>query len=343
MVDFLGSTILDVIIILVAFVILDWASNLTINNAVKVSTITRLGKTAIGFTLIAFSTSLPELTVATIAAFSGGAGISIGNVLGSNIINISVVVGAASIIVYFRTRRKAKKNNETNIVKSNLVKSLAKSELGSIYFSLFISSIIPVVLIFVSTAAWLVGIALIAIFVGYMYQLTKVRIPEEESEPVTADEKKHLKKDVLSTIFGAIVVVVSAYFIVESAVNVAGAAGLSQQVIGATVIAFGTSLPELTLDLKAILKGHAGLAFGDIIGSSFVNITLILGISLLVPTLLGTPVELTITTFQNLVLFSIVTNLLFWYFLSRGQIGHKEGLVFLFIYAVFVVTTIGTM
>lgn len=343
MVDFLGSTILDVIIILVAFVILDWASNLTINNAVKVSTITRLGKTAIGFTLIAFSTSLPELTVATIAAFSGGAGISIGNVLGSNIINISVVVGAASIIVYFRTRRKAKKNNETNIVKSNLVKSLAKSELGSIYFGLFISSIIPVVLIFVSTAAWLVGIALIAIFVGYMYQLTKVRIPEEESEPVTADEKKHLKKDVLYTIFGAIVVVVSAYFIVESAVNVAGAAGLSQQVIGATVIAFGTSLPELTLDLKAILKGHAGLAFGDIIGSSFVNITLILGISLLVPTLLGTPVELTITTFQNLVLFSIVTNLLFWYFLSRGQIGHKEGLVFLFIYAVFVVTTIGTM
>jgi len=176
-----------------------------------------------------------------------------------------------------------------------------------------------------------------------MYQLTKVRIPEEESEPVTAEEKKHLNKSIVYTIAGAIGVVVSAYFIVESAVNVAGAAGLSQQVIGATVIAFGTSLPELSLDLKAILKGHAGLAFGDIIGSSFVNITLILGISLLVPTLLGTPVELTIATFQNLVLFSIVTNLLFWYFLSRGQIGHKEGLVFLFIYVLFVVTTIGTM
>ncbi len=113
--------------------------------------------------------------------------------------------------------------------------------------------------------------------------------------------------------------------------------------IGATIIAIGTSLPELTLDIKAILRGHAGLAFGDIIGSCFVNITLILGIGLFVPSVLGTPVELTISVFQNLILFSIVTNLLFWYFLSRGQIGHKEGIIFLFIYALFVITTIGTM
>jgi cation:H+ antiporter len=176
-----------------------------------------------------------------------------------------------------------------------------------------------------------------------MYQLSKVRIPEEEVEPVTTEEKSHLKKYVVYTITGSMGVVLSSYFLVESAVNIATAAGLSQQVIGATIIAVGTSLPELTLDLKAILKGHAGLAFGDIIGSCFVNITLILGISLFVPALLGTPVELTINMIQNLVLFSIVTNLLFWYFLSRGQIGHKEGLVFLFIYILFIVTTIATM
>ncbi len=345
MVDFFSSIILNIIIIVVAFVIMNWASNLTINNAVKVSNITRLGKTAIGFTLIAFSTSLPELTVAVIAAFSGGAALSIGNVLGSNIVNISVIVGAASIIVYLRTRRRFKRNKDDkdNIVKSNIVKSLAKSDLGSIYFGLFVSSVIPVVLIFISTAAWLVGLVLITIFIGYMYQLSKVRIPEEESEPVTVQEKRRLKRYVIYTLAGAIGVVLSAYFLVESAVTIAEAAGLSQQVIGATVIAIGTSLPELTLDIKAILKGHAGLAFGDIIGSCFVNITLILGIALFVPALLGSPVELTINVFQNLVLFSIVTNLLFWYFLSRGQIGHKEGLIFLFIYILFVITTIGIM
>jgi cation:H+ antiporter len=133
MVDFFSSVVLNIIVIIVAFVVMDWASNLTINNAVKISAITRLGKTAVGFTLIAFSTSLPELTVAIIAAFSGAAALSIGNVLGSNIVNICVIVGAASLIVYYKVHRQAKQNKD-NKISRNIVKSLAKSELSSIYF-----------------------------------------------------------------------------------------------------------------------------------------------------------------------------------------------------------------
>lgn len=132
-------------------------------------------------------------------------------------------------------------------------------------------------LIFISAATWVVGLVLICIFIGYMYQLSKVRMPEENTGIVTAEEKGKLTRYIVLTIAGALGVVVSAYFLVESAVAIAAAAGLSQQVIGATIIAIGISLPELTLDLKAILRGHSGLAFGDIIGSSFVNITLILG------------------------------------------------------------------
>ena len=320
--------IFNIIIIGVSFLVLNWASNLVIKNVVKVSTITRLGKTAIGFSLIAFSTSLPELTVALTAALSGGAALSVGNVLGSNIVNISVVIGLATFIVYYKCRR--------NI-------SFAKSELGSIHFGLFISSIIPMVLIFVSAAAWIVGLVLIAIFVGYMYNLSKVRMPSENGDVAAEEEKSKLKRYVFFTIVGALGVVVSAYFLVESAVNIAQSVGLSQQVIGATIIALGTSLPELTLGLKAILKGHLGLAFGEIIGSSFINITLILGISLFVPSLVGSPVTMNMGVFQNLVLFSIITNMVFWYFLSRGKIGRMEGIIFLFIYVLFIVTTIGTM
>ena len=319
--------IFNITIIGVFFLVLNWASNLVIKNVVKVSTITRLGKAAIGFSLIAFSTSLPELTVALTAALSGGAALSVGNVLGSNIVNISGVIGLATFIVYYKCRR--------NI-------SFAKSELGSIHFGLFISSIIPMVLIFVSAAAWIVGLVLIAIFVGYMYNLSKVRMPSENGD-VTEEEKRKLKRYVFFTIVGALGVVVSAYFLVESAVNIAQSVGLSQQVIGATIIALGTSLPELTLGLKAILKGHSGLAFGEIIGSSFINITLILGISLFVPSLVGSPVTMNMGVFQNLVLFSIITNMVFWYFLSRGKIGRMEGIIFLFIYVLFIVTTIGTM
>jgi cation:H+ antiporter len=122
---------------------------------------------------------------------------------------------------------------------------------------------------------------------------------------------------------------------------IATSVGISQQVIGATMIAFGTSLPELTLDLKSFLRGHSGLAFGDIIGSSFMNITLILGVTFFVPWLVGTPVIMDMNVFQNLMVFSIITNLFFWYFLSREKIGWREGLIFIFIYGLFLATTLG--
>lgn len=312
-----SSLIGNILIIAVSFIILNFASNIAINNTVKVSTITRLGKTAVGFSIIAFSTSLPELTVAFIAALSGGAALSVGNVLGSNIVNISVIVGLAAFLVYFQCRRKAKQAHQ-QVTDCNVVPAFAKSELSSIYFGLFISSIIPIVLIYISAAAWVVGLVLIGIFVGYMYQLSKVRMPEENGTPVSPEEKAKLRRYIIFTIAGALGVVASAYFLVESAVAIAQAVGLSQQVIGATIIAVGTSLPELTLDLKAILRGHAGLAFGDIIGSSFVNITLILGVTLFLPALVGSQVILMPAVFQNLVLFSILTNLLFWYFFDSG-------------------------
>lgn len=332
--------IINVLIIGISFLALNWASTLAINNAVKIANITQLGKTAVGFSMIAFSTSLPELTVAFIAAFSGGAALSVGNVLGSNIVNISVIIGLAAILLYVKSRRKHNGVNGSNGI--SVIPAFAKSELSSIHFGLFISSIIPMILIYIKTATWIVGLVLISIFVAYMYQLSKVRMPSENGE-VTQEEKGRLKRYVLFTILGALGVVGSAYFLVESAVGIAQAVGIPQTVIGATIIAFGTSLPELTLDLKAFLRGHSGLAFGDIIGSSFINITLILGVTLFVPALVGSPVSMDMGVFQNLVIFSIIVNLFFWYFLSREKISWKEGAVFLFIYALFLATTVGAI
>ena len=334
----LTGFIFDIFVIAVSFLVLNWASNLAIKNALKVSNVTQLGKTAVGFSMIAFSTSLPELTVAFIAALSGGAALSVGNVLGSNIVNISVIIGLAAILLYIKSRRK---HNGLNGSKElSVIPAFAKSELSSIHFGLFISSIIPMILIYIKTATWIVGLVLISIFVVYMYQLSKVRMPSENGE-VTQEEKSKLKRYVLFTIIGALGVVVSAYFLVESAVGIAQTVGIPQTVIGATIIAFGTSLPELTLDLKAFLRGHSALAFGDIIGSSFINITLILGVTLFVPALIGSPISMNMSVFQNLIIFSIITNLFFWYFLSREKISWQEGVVFLSIYALFLATTLG--
>jgi cation:H+ antiporter len=259
----LTGFIFDIMVIAVSFLVLNWASNLAINNAVKLATIIRIGKTAIGFSLIAFSTSLPELTVAIIAGLSGGAALSVGNVLGSNIANICIVIGLAAIFLYIKSRRKPKGLKSEGI---SVIPAFAKSELSSIHFGLFISSIIPMILIYINTATWFVGIILIGIFIGYMYQLSKVRIPQENGlATAAAEEKGKLKRYGLLTILGALGVVISAYFLVESAVSIAQTMGIPQTVIGATIIAFGTSLPEISIGLKAYLRGYPGLALGTLL------------------------------------------------------------------------------
>jgi cation:H+ antiporter len=177
----------------------------------------------------------------------------------------------------------------------------------------------------------------------YLPTISRIRIPSENAATILESEKKKLRLYVGLTFLGVAGVVVSAYFLVESAVAVALTVGVPRSLVGATVIAFGTSLPELTLDLRSFLKGHPALAFGDIIGSSFVNITLVLGITLFVPMLLGSPVSLDMRVFQNLVIFSLITNLFFWYFLSIGRLSWKEGAIFLFIYFLFMATTFGAI
>lgn len=323
---------MNLLIILASLIVLDQTSRFAISNAIKVSNIARLGRTAVGFSLLAFSTSLPELSVALIASSTGEPAVSVGNVLGSNIVNICLVVGLATFLISLRRQHSA-----------NTIPSFDKEEFGGLYFGLFVASIVPLTMVFLVQASWLVGLILIFIFAFGMYQMSKIRIPNEQGTSVSEGEKKKLKRYILSTFLGVVGIVLSAYFLVESAVFVAEFVGVPPTLVGATVVAFGTSLPELTLDLRAFLKGHSALAYGDIVGSSFVNMTLILGVTLLAPALFGTALAINVLLFQDLVIFSLITNLFFWYFLSMGRLSWKEGAAFLFIYALFLASTFGVV
>lgn len=342
------SLVFNLAVIAASFLFLNWASNTVINYAIKVSAVSRLGKSSVGFTLVAMSTTLPELTVAVIAATTDGAPLSIGNVLGSNIFNIAVILGLAAVLLaakqlLAKTFNGNGGNGSVN-GSTNVIPSMGKSDLSSIEFGIFISSVVPLILIYMSTqAAWAVGLILLIIFVAYMYKLSKVRMPNGDVEEVSVEEKSKLKRYIIYTIIGAIGVVLSANYLVDSAIEIATGFGVSQQVIGATIIAAGTSLPELTIGLKSIIKGHANIAVGNIIGASFINTTLILGITFFIPALIGNPFNMNMNVFQNLMIFSIITNLFFWYFLSREQIGWKEGIIFLFIYGFYLITTVGAL
>ena len=326
------EAVIALFVILISLIVLDQASHLTITNAIRISEVTQLTKTSVGFSLLAFSTSLPELSVAFIAASTGEAAVSVGNVLGSNVANVSLIIGLAVLLLSLRHPKKV-----------DVISSFAREELGSLYFGLFISSIIPLSLVYIIEASWVVGLVLILIFVFYTYQLSKIRLPPAQETTVAEEEKKKLRRYVLTMLVGVFGVILSAYFLVDSAVSIAESMGIPESLVGATIIAFGTSLPELSLDLRAFLKGHPSLAIGDIVGSSFINITLILGITLFVPVLLGSPISMDMRVFQNLVIFSLITNLFFWYFLSMGRLSWREGAIFLFIYLLFLATTFGAI
>ena len=316
----------NIIILIIALAALDKASDLTITHSMNVACVTGLGKTTVGFILVAFSTSLPELFVAVFSLLNPeNVGVSIGNVLGSNIVNICLILGVCFLLISLKYPEK-----------SRVLPKMAKEEMGNLYFGLFIASIVPLALIYIGYASRFVGVLLLVLFIYYMFQLSKARTPTEQS--LSGTEKNKLGKYVGLTIFGAALVVVCAYFIVESASFLASSVGIPPLVIGATVVAFGTSVPELSTSFSAVKKGHLELALGNIVGSCFMNITLILGI-----TLVASPLTINMSAFSNVAIFSLITNLLLWYFLSNERVGRREGTVLLFLYALFLAISLGAI
>lgn len=314
----------NALVLLASLVILDRASDLAIDNGVKVADITGFGKTTIGFILMALITTLPELSVSIFAAIGGeGMGVAIGNVVGSNIVNICLILGIGLLLVSIKSSDNLK-----------MVPLITKEEVGTLYFGLFIASVIPLTLLYIGYASRIIGVILIAIFAFHIFQLSKTRHLRNESS--CGKEHARLKRYVFLTILGASIVVASSNFIVDTATYIAEWLGVPQVVLGATIVAFGTSLPEFANSVKSSLKGHLELALGNIVGSCFTNITLILGVALI-----GSPLRVNMAAFSSLVMFSLMTNLLLWYFLSSERIGWREGALLVFMYVIFLVTSFG--
>jgi cation:H+ antiporter len=131
-------------------------------------------------------------------------------------------------------------------------------------------------------------------------------------------------------LFGVAGVVASSYFIVDSATWIALTLGVPKVVIGATIVAFGTSIPELATSIQATKNNNINMALANIIGSGFLNVTLILGV-----TLIAANLTINISAFTNLAVFSLIANLFLWYFLGGERICWKEGTVLLFLYGLF--------
>jgi cation:H+ antiporter len=318
------GAVANALILLVSILLLVVGSEITIRNSVKVSDITGFGKTTVGFILVGFSTSLPELSVSIFALSNPeNVGVSIGNVLGSNIVNIALILGICIIIMVV---------GHTDF--SGYIINLAKEEMGNLQFGLFIASIIPLTLLYIGYASRFIGVILVTIFVVYMIQLARAN-KTLAPKPSTSDRSR-LQNYTLFALVGATLVISTAFFIVESATTLAVNVGIPPVVIGATIIAFGTSIPELATSISSARKGFFDLALGNIVGSGFINVTLILGVALI-----ASPLNVNIAAFSNLALSSLIVNLFLWYFLGSGKISWREGALFLALYAAFLAISFG--
>lgn len=316
--------LLNVLILIISLAVLNESSDLTIKNSVRVADITGMGKTTVGFILIAFSTSLPEFFVAVFAAIEQEfIGVAIGNVLGSNIVNICLILGICFLLAVIKCPNYA-----------CFYSKMAKEEIGSLYFGIFVASVVPLILLYIGYASRFIGVVLLAIFIFYVYQLSKIRKVNEEA--ALGEEKRKLRLYVFLTLLGVAGVIISSNFIVSSAKSIADSVGVPPVVIGSTIVAFGTSLPELATSIDATRKGHLDLTMGNIVGSCFINITCILGVSLVTSNF-----AVNMTAFSKLAMFSLIVNLFLWYFLSSEKVGWRESAVLLFMYFVFLIVSFG--
>ena len=305
--------IADTIILFVSLLILAKCAHLVVDNTLKLAKFFRIGEMTVGFVLLSVSTSLPELAVAVVSTPSGQGSISIGNVIGSNIADILVVIGACAMIAVIRIK---------------------KDETLELIRLLFITSMIPLILLLRGEFGWVEGLVLLLVFAGYIYYLFKKEVNLGISEEVS---KKNASYAFLYFVVGIIGVLVTARFTVDSAVRIADVFSLSKSFIGATIIALGTSLPELAIDTAAVRKGNIKLALGDAVGSCMTNLTLVLGVTGLL-----SQTTFNITVVSSLIIFLLITNLLFWYFLeTKRKLNRKEGMMFLAIYLIFLIAELG--
>ena len=250
------NIILQLLLLTVGFVMLVKGSDWFVDGAAGIAAKFRIPQIIIGLTIVAMGTSAPEAAVSITAAMGGSADITVGNIVGSNILNVLVILGLASAIIPIAVGKSTQKIDAP--------------------FMIAISAIF-LALGWDGTITRLDGVVLLVLFASYIgYMIWEALHSDEEG-----DEIKDMKvwQMLLATVGGLALVVLGADVAVDAATELAIIFGMSERFIGLTVVALGTSLPELFTSVTAARKGNADIAIGNIVGSNIFNILFVVGLS----------------------------------------------------------------
>ncbi len=304
------------IVLAAGLLILYFSAEYMVRGATNVAMILGVTPMMIGLTVVAFGTSAPELVACLIAVYRGSSDIALGNIIGSNIANVGLVMGIAAMI--------------SPVVIRHLD---GKSEMP---FMIGLTALFMLMLMdgMVSRPDGMILLASLLCFIAY--RIVKARRRETDHVLMDikveemADRRHGLNFEIGLTAGGIIGVTIGAYLLIDSAASIARGLGVSELVIGVTIVALGTSLPELATTVVAAFRGHSELAFGNVVGSNIFNIGLILGL-----TSLAAPLE---SPWNNLsveiavmAVFSLTLAPMAW----RRSVGRGMGGLLLLSYAVF--------
>lgn len=311
---------MNYILLLGGLTLLIFGSNWLVDGASNLARKLNISDLVIGLTVVALGTSAPELVVNLIASFNGKTDIAIGNILGSNIFNILLILGVTAIVLPVT-------------VKNNTVWKEIPFSLLAIVVVAFMANDILIDRYQQNEVSRIDGLVLLSffsIFMAYTFILAKQSGPLMDSEKVVLT----VPRSIIYVLLGLAGLILGGRFLVMGAVEIARSLGLSESVIGLTVVATGTSLPELATSVVAAIKRNSDIAIGNVVGSNIFNIFFVLGSSAVIRPLPFNPAsnfDIMVTILASLLLFIFV-------FVGKGRrIDRTEGAFFVLLYIAYTV------
>jgi len=313
--------VVPIVLLIVGFVALILGANWLVDGATSVGIRAKLSPLIIGLTIVAFGTSLPELIINVFSCIRGSSGLAIGNIVGSNIMNILLILGVASVIYPIDISR-------ISIRRDIPVGFLATAALFLMANDFFLGSS--------HTINWIEGLVLLLMAGGYLY-LTMVKNESPSNEVEAIQIPMPWGKTILFLVLGIMGLYLGGELVSNNAQTIAKAWGMSEAMIGLTVVAMATSLPELITSIVAATKKNSGIAIGNVLGSNILNIFVVLGISgLITPLQFDTQMNITLG-----ILFFANTLMLLFVFTGKGRkLSRFEGFLMLLAFSGFMAYTI---
>lgn len=303
---------LQFLLLAVGFIMLIKGADWFVDGASKIADRFGIPQLVIGLTIVAMGTSAPEAAVSITSALKGSAGITIGNVVGSNIMNVLVILGLTAVIRAIAVK-----------------KSTIRYEIP---FTIGITVVLAVLGLTDNTVSRLDGVILWVLMIVYLlYLLRMAKKGQDVLEDVPElTEKDTLPRMILSILIGGALIVWGADVTVDAATELALIFGMSDRLIGLTIVAFGTSLPELVTSVTAAVKGKADIAVGNIVGSNIFNILFVVGTTALI-----TPVVYSANFLVDSIVAVATMVLLLICVLPKKKLGRLGGVVMLAGYAAY--------